>query len=82
MCDVHVSQFIYAPKAPSTLCRINLKAQLTLLLRLGLPSTLIHLYPHKKIHENGTLWKRFPAWNNLKTKHFFLLVWTENFFYP
>ena len=55
MCDVHVSQFIYAPKAPSTLCRINLKAQLTLLLRLGLPSTLIHLYPHKKIHENGTL---------------------------
>ena len=26
----------------------------TLLLQVRLPSTLIHLYPHKKIHENGT----------------------------
>ena len=26
----------------------------TLLLRIRLPSTLIRLYPHKKIHENGT----------------------------
>ena len=42
----------------------------TLLLRLGLPSTLIRLYPHKKIHENGTFRKHFPEWNNLKTKLF------------
>ena len=51
----------------------------TLLLRLGLPSR--RLYPHKKIHGNGTFWKRFPEWNNLK-RYFFVLVWTENFLYP
>ena len=26
----------------------------------------IHTNMHKKIHENGTFWKRSPEWNNLK----------------
>ena len=51
----------------------------TLLLRIRLPSTLIHLYPHKKIHENGTFWKRFPEWSNLKTILFCISVDGELF---
>ena len=51
----------------------------TLLLRLGLPSTLQRLYPHKKIRENGTFWKRSPEWNNLKTKLFCISVDGELF---
>ena len=54
----------------------------TLLLRLGVPSTLQRTYPHKKIRENGTFRIRSLEWNNLKTQRFFLLVWTENFSYP
>ena len=37
------------------------------------------LYPHKKIHENGTFWKRFPEWNNLKTILFCISVDGELF---
>ena len=41
----------------------------------------VHTNTHKKIHENGTFWKRSPEWNNLKTI-LFVLVSTENFLYP
>ena len=51
----------------------------TLMLWLGLPSTLIRLYPHKKIHENGTFWKRFPERNCLKTILFCISVDGELF---
>ena len=46
----------------------------TLLLRLGLPSTLQRTYPHKKIRENGTFCIRSLEWNNLKTQLFSISV--------
>ena len=51
----------------------------TLLLRLGLPSTLQRTYPHKKIRENGTFWIRSLEWNNLKTQLFCISVDRELF---
>ena len=51
----------------------------TLLLRILLPSTLIRLYPHKKIRKNGTFWKRFQEWNSLITKLFCISVDGELF---
>ena len=50
----------------------------TLLLRIRLPSTLIHIKRSTKTElfenalQSGTIWKRY----------FFVLVWTENFLYP
>ena len=51
----------------------------TLLLRLGLPSTLQRTYPHKKICENGTFWIRSLERNNLKTQLFCISVDRELF---
>ena len=47
----------------------------TILFTVG-PSvhTTKHLNPHKMILENGTFKKRFPEWNNLKTKLFCIIV--------
>ena len=50
----------------------------TLLLRIGLPSTLIRIKRSTKTElfenalQSGTIWKRYC----------FVLVWTENFLYP
>ena len=53
----------------------------TLLLWIRLPSTLIRLYPHKEIHENGTFENVFQS-GTIRKRNFFVLVWTENFLYP
>ena len=54
----------------------------TLLLRLGLPSTLICLYPHKKIRENENFLKTLSRVEQFENETFFVLGWTENFLYP
>ena len=51
----------------------------TLLLRLGLPSTLQRTYPYKKIRENGTFLTRSLERNNLKTQLFSIGVDRERF---
>ena len=51
----------------------------TLLIRLGLPSTLQHTNTHKEISQNRTFWICSLEWNNLKTQLFSISVDGELF---